>query len=103
MHVFCGFFFKKKYALPFQTLDTLVFYFLRFKAILWTVTLHQCLLLFAQTYRYEINENQRESLLDLLLLQPHSTIMPEIRRELLAGRKEEVHIAPDDGDDTMLI
>ena len=36
---------EKRYALPFQTLDVLVFYFWRLRNIDWTVSLHQCLLI----------------------------------------------------------
>ena len=69
---------------------------------------HQTLLAFAQRYRDEITEDQREALLDLLLSHGHHKIGPEIRRELLAGRGRGV-AAPEpnapafDGDDTMLI
>ncbi|KAK8080666.1 hypothetical protein PG997_008484 [Apiospora hydei] len=100
---------EKKYALPFQVLDALVFHFLRFRSqdpasvkqgdvmmdiseeraaiqhklpVIW----HQCLLAFAQRYRNDITEDQREALLDLLLTHGHHTIGPEVRRELLAGR-----------------
>lgn len=118
----------KKYALPYKVVDGLVFHFLRFRAskeastdreaglgskeaklpVLW----HQSLLIFAQTYRNEITEDQREALLDLLLARGHKDIGPEVRRELLAGRNrtgagpEENKMvvdqdSRDDGDDTM--
>lgn len=117
----------KKYALPYKVVDALVFHFLRFRAskdpdalgakesklpVLW----HQSLLIFAQTYRNEITEDQREALLDLLLSRGHRDIGPEVRRELLAGRNRngegangavggasqmDVDGPPDDGDDTM--
>ncbi|KIY00784.1 uncharacterized protein Z520_03449 [Fonsecaea multimorphosa CBS 102226] len=117
----------KKYALPYKVVDGLVFHFLRFRAskeqdqealgskeaklpVLW----HQSLLIFAQTYRNEITEDQREALLDLLLVRGHKDIGPEVRRELLAGRNRagadghgggEMQIDAlekrDDGDDTM--
>ncbi len=69
---------------------------------------HQTLLAFAQRYRNEITEDQREVLLDLLLTHGHHKIGPEIRRELLAGRgRGVVAVEPQgpalDGDDTMLI
>jgi essential nuclear protein 1 len=69
---------------------------------------HQSLLAFAQRYRNEITEDQREALLDLLLTKGHSAIGPEIRRELLEGRGKgrgvvvELERVPDDGDDTMM-
>ncbi|KIX02787.1 uncharacterized protein Z518_08729 [Rhinocladiella mackenziei CBS 650.93] len=122
----------KKYALPYKVVDGLVFHFLRFRAskdpnsdakaglgskeaklpVLW----HQSLLIFAQTYRNEITEDQREALLDLLLTRGHKDIGPEVRRELLAGRNRAgagqrqgqdggnamaVDELRDDGDDTM--
>lgn len=114
----------KKYALPYKVVDALVFHFLRFRAskeddgtealgakeaklpVLW----HQSLLIFAQTYRNEITEDQREALLDLILLRGHKDIGPEVRRELIAGRNRgaaagvsqmDVDEIAGDGDDTM--
>jgi essential nuclear protein 1 len=123
---------EKKYALPYQVLDSLVFHFLRFRTVdpanataesighamsgvtesndsklpvLW----HQSLLAFAQRYRNEITEDQREALLDLLAVKGHYAIGPEVRRELLEGRGkgrgidiEPTGPAADDGDDTMM-
>lgn len=123
---------EKKYALPFRVVDALVFHFLRFRAmqdqlgsddvnmsgtnggfpgkkgsgdpklpVLW----HQCLLAFAQRYKNEITEDQREALLDLLLVRGHKQIGPEVRRELLEGRGRGVVVEPtaqDGGDDTMM-
>ncbi|KAI0154931.1 Bystin-domain-containing protein [Xylariaceae sp. FL1272] len=114
----------KKYALPYQVVDSLVFHFLRFRAqnkdedsmmhgeraareaklpVIW----HQCLLSFATRYKNEITEDQREMLLDLLLSVGHHQIGPVIRRELLAGRGRGVLAEPEgpalDGDDTMVI
>ncbi|KAI0876248.1 Bystin-domain-containing protein [Hypoxylon argillaceum] len=118
----------KRYALPWQVVDALVFHFLRFRntdpasvteadvmktgeraatqaklPVIW----HQTLLSFAVRYKNEITEDQRELLLDLLLSHGHSKIGPEIRRELLAGRGRGVVAEPEgpalDGDDTMLI
>lgn len=125
---------EKKYALPYRVVDALVFHFLRFRAVqqqeaggedvsmggtaarsskaagaadhklpvLW----HQCLLAFAQRYKNEITEDQREALLDLLLVRGHKQIGPEVRRELLEGRGRGVMVEPEGpgvgGDDTML-
>ncbi|KAL2816759.1 Bystin-domain-containing protein [Aspergillus granulosus] len=124
VNVFIRIFLEKKYALPYKVIDALVFHFLRFRAaedsmtdgpsrdaskvyklpVLW----HQSLLVFAQRYRNDITEDQREALLDLLLVRGHKDIGPEVRRELLAGRGRGV-VAPDPerqnaldaGDDTM--
>ncbi|KAF2090907.1 Bystin-domain-containing protein [Saccharata proteae CBS 121410] len=119
---------EKKYALPYKVIDALVFHFLRFRAadlsggdpdamtdvgskaggdggklpVLW----HQCLLAFAQRYRNDVTEDQREALLDLLLVKGHKAIGPEVRRELLEGRGRGVVVEPearDGGDDTMMI
>ncbi|PHH74736.1 hypothetical protein CDD82_4800 [Ophiocordyceps australis] len=112
----------KRYALPYQVIDALVFHFLRFRTssapiqdeskgahdnsqaklpVIW----HQSLLVFAQRYKNDITEDQREALLDLLLTRGHVTIGPEVRRELLAGRGRGVAMMPQsaewDGDDTM--
>ncbi len=112
---------EKKYALPYQVIDAVVFHFLRFREdpnkmktggekfsklpVIW----HQCLLSFAQRYRNDITEDQREALLDLLLTKGHSQIGPEVRRELLEGRGRGVVLEPEaptmnnGGDDTMMM
>lgn len=113
---------EKKYALPYKVIDGLVFHFLRFRPtpadqmrdanalgtrdlklpVLW----HQCLLAFAQRYRNDITEDQREALLDLLLIRGHKDIGPEVRRELLEGRGRGVPVeenARDAYDDTMVL
>jgi essential nuclear protein 1 len=78
----------KKYALPYKVVDGLVFHFLRFKSIpdqlplLW----HKSFLAFAQRYRNDITEDQRDALLDLILAKGHPLMGPEIRRELIEGR-----------------
>lgn len=116
---------EKKYALPYQVIDALVFHFLRFRTVDTTdvnamggivsagsrdtklpVIWHQCLLAFAQRYRNDITEDQREALLDLLLTKGHSKIGPEVRRELLEGRGRGVLVEPEPtfgGDDTMMV
>lgn len=119
---------EKKYALPFKVVDALVFHFLRFRAVQLPdaqddidmeasrrtevqqklpVIWHQCLLAFAQRYRDDITEDQREALLDLLLVRGHKQIGPEVRRELLAGRGrgatgKQHDVVANGGDDTML-
>lgn len=67
---------------------------------------HQCLLAFAQRYRNDITEDQREALLDLLLVRGHKDIGPEVRRELLEGGGRGVVVeerVDDGGDDTMMV
>merc|ERR1711890_195478 len=86
---------EKKYALPYKVIDALVFHFMRFRAVgasngdamevesvagdlggtgRLPVIWNQCLLAFAQRYRNDITEDQREALLDLLLTRGHKTI-----------------------------
>ena len=125
VNMFIRVFLEKKYALPYKVIDALVFHFLRYRAplnaedadgpatayravklpVLW----HQSLLVFAQRYRNDITEDQREALLDLLLVRGHKDIGPEVRRELLAGRGRGVvtvdlerQRALEAGDDTMI-
>lgn len=124
VNTFIRVFLEKKYAMPYKVIDALVFHFLRFrgdnpadmmtdgpgssKAYKLPVLWHQSLLVFAQRYRNDITEDQREALLDLLLVRGHKDIGPEVRRELLAGRGRGVVVldpeqqnAIDAGDDTM--
>ncbi|KAI5302848.1 snoRNA-binding rRNA-processing protein, partial [Ascosphaera pollenicola] len=113
-NMFIRVFLEKKYALPYKVIDALVFHFLRFRAldedddtdmmggssskasknfklpVLW----HQSLLVFAQRYRNDITEDQREALLDLINARGHKDIGPEVRRELLAGRGRGI-VAPE--------
>ncbi|KAI5965093.1 ENP1 [Candida theae] len=94
---------EKKYALPYQTLDELVFYFMRFrnaaqdqmqidesaentKAPQLPVVWHKAFLSFAQRYKNDITDDQRDFLLETVRQRFHHAIGPEIRRELLAGK-----------------
>ncbi|KAI9687912.1 MAG: snoRNA-binding rRNA-processing protein [Bathelium mastoideum] len=111
---------EKKYALPYKVVDNLVFHFLRFRAVNMEegdgnekgqlpVIWHQTLLAFAQRYRNDITEDQREALLDLLQARGHKNISPEVRRELLEGRGRGAPVAQqaegalNGGDDTMMV
>lgn len=101
---------EKKYALPYQTLDDLVFYFMRFRRVggesqpeegdmmdeddssnkkvkmpALPVVWHKALLAFAQRYKNDITDDQRDFLLETVRQRFHHSIGPEIRRELLAG------------------
>ncbi|KAL0638945.1 snoRNA-binding rRNA-processing protein [Maublancomyces gigas] len=84
----------KKYALPYKVVDALVFHFMRFKNVdvalplLW----HQSFLAFAQRYKNDITEDQRDVLLDVLLVKGHPGVAPEVRRELLEGRGRGVEL-----------
>ncbi|KAF2269749.1 Bystin-domain-containing protein [Lojkania enalia] len=128
VNIFIKVMLEKKYALPYKVVDALVFHFLRFRAVgvssadtmetesvagdlgrtgKLPVIWHQCLLAFAQRYRNDITEDQREALLDLLLTRGHKSISTEVRRELLEGRGRGVVVEPPpigmDGDDTMVM
>lgn len=96
---------EKKYALPYQTLDDLVFYFMRFRRVgddgmkdimedndnhkndmpPLPVVWHKAFLAFAQRYKNDITDDQRDFLLETVRQRFHHSIGPEIRRELLAG------------------
>ncbi|KAK6454187.1 bystin-family protein putative nuclear protein [Scheffersomyces xylosifermentans] len=92
---------EKKYALPYQTIDELVFYFMRFrnaaqaesmelesdeKGPQLPVVWHKAFLAFAQRYKNDITDDQRDFLLETVRQRFHHAIGPEIRRELLAGK-----------------
>lgn len=61
--------------------------------VLW----HQSLLAFAQRYRNDITEDQREVLLDVVAAVGHKDMGPEVRRELLEGRGRGVPVVEPDG------
>ena len=106
----------KKYALPYKVVDSLVFHFLRFAEpnsgveldkitrerrmpVLW----HQSMLVFAQRYKQDLTPDQKSALLDLLRVQKHPGISPEVRRELLtATARGEMLDEPVDEDDDMM-
>ncbi|KAK0568461.1 snoRNA-binding rRNA-processing protein [Tilletia horrida] len=109
----------KKYALPYKVVDALVFHFLKFAQegsgvevdrsgleagvkgerrmpVLW----HQSLLVFAQRYKQDLTPDQKAALIDLLRVQTHPGISPEIRRELTTGSaRGEMLDEPMDDDD----
>ena len=82
--IFLRIFFDKKYALPYRVVDAVVFHFLKFRnetrdlPVLW----HQAFLTFVQRYKTHISSEQKEALLELLKVQFHGKVTPEIRREL---------------------
>ncbi|MCO5583779.1 hypothetical protein L7F22_037693 [Adiantum nelumboides] len=106
----------KKHALPYKVVDALVFHFLRFadpdmgveKAegggrrmpVLW----HQSLLVFCQEIQAGPDPDQKAALLDLLRVQRHDGIGPDVRRELTTGKaRGEMLEEPLDEDDDMSI
>ena len=109
----------KKYALPYKVIDALVYHFLQFAdkstgvevtrtragvvgerrmPVLW----HQSLLVFAQRYKSDLTPDQKLALLDLIRVQRHPGIEPDIRRELSTGESRgELLPEPLDEDDDM--
>lgn len=102
----------KKHALPYKVVDALVFHFLRFAdpdmgvekqegggrrmPVLW----HQSLLVFCQRYKQDLTPDQKAALLDLLRVQRHEGIGPDVRRELTTGKaRGEMLDEPLEGDD----
>lgn len=100
---------EKKYALPYQALDELVFYFMRFRnatinqdenmenmdidqekttkvnngpqlPVVW----HKAFLSFATRYKNDLTDDQKDFLLETVRQRFHPLIGPEIRRELLS-------------------
>uniref|UniRef100_A0A0G4GH02 Bystin n=1 Tax=Chromera velia CCMP2878 TaxID=1169474 RepID=A0A0G4GH02_9ALVE len=75
---------NKKYALPYRVIGALVNHFAAFLSdsrqlpVVW----HKALLAFAQRYKYDVTDEQRAQLREVLRLHFHSAIGPEIRREL---------------------
>ncbi|XP_012680336.1 bystin [Clupea harengus] len=87
----------KKYALPFRVLDALVAHFLSFRSdkrelpVLW----HQSLLTLAQRYKADLASEQKAALLELLKVQTHPQMTPDIRRELQnSGSRDEETAMP---------
>lgn len=87
----------KKYALPYKVVDGVVFHFVRFRQnekplpVIW----HQSFLVFAQRYKNDITEDQRDALLAVCKSQIHNSITPEIRRELTSGAGRPLATAMD--------
>lgn len=93
--VFLHILINKKYALPYRVVDALVYHFLKFAndkrqlPVLW----HQCLLVFVQHYKQDLSSDQKEALLELLRVQSHYGITPEIRKELLNSRSRDEELS----------
>ncbi|TFL00631.1 Bystin-domain-containing protein [Pterulicium gracile] len=82
----------KKHQLPYKVVDSLIFHFIRlsntYKAksagdtqklpVLW----HQSLLAFCQRYANDLTPDQKDALLDVIRVNPHPQIGPDVRREL---------------------
>jgi len=83
---------NKKYALPLQVIEQLVAHHCAFGnderglPVIW----HRALLVFVQRYKFDLNDDQRRRLKELLRVHFHEAIGPEVRRELLAPKPGEV-------------
>ena len=93
---------NKKYSLPAPVIGSLVKHFASFandtKAelpVLW----HQCLLVFVQRYKNEVQDEARDALRVVMKIHSHHKITPEIRRELFGAQawKEERAAFADSG------
>lgn len=82
---------NKKYTLPIKVIECLVAHFCAFSAegqalpLVW----HRALLLFVQRYKFDIDDEQRRRLRDLLKVHLHDALGQEVRRELLAPKPGE--------------
>jgi essential nuclear protein 1 len=82
---------NKKYALPLRVVETLVMHFCAFGNDTRTlpVVWHRAQLLFIQRYKYDLTDDQRRRLKELLKVHFHDAISPELRRELAAPKPGE--------------
>lgn len=80
---------NKKYSLPAPVIGSLVRHFASFtndqKTVL-PVLWHQCLLVFVQRYKNEVQDEAREALRLVMKQHFHHKITPEIRRELFGAQ-----------------
>jgi len=75
---------NKKYSLPRRVLEGLVTHFTNFikETRILPVVWHQSLLVFAQRYKLQLNDEQRSAFKELLKIHSHYQITSEVRREL---------------------
>tara|TARA_B110000090_G_C13098447_1_gene337587 strand:- start:79 stop:555 length:477 start_codon:yes stop_codon:yes gene_type:complete len=77
---------NKKYSLPKRVIASMVDHFTNFVSetrvlpVIW----HQSLLAFAQRYKLELEESQKEQFKELLKVHSHHQITMEVRRELFS-------------------
>lgn len=88
---------NKKYALPLRVMESLVIHFCAFSRdttqlpVVW----HRTLLVFVQRYKFDLTDDQKRRIRDLLKVQYHEGITPEVRRELLVPKPGEAGGATD--------
>jgi essential nuclear protein 1 len=76
---------NKKYSLPYKVIDSMVDYFKTFindereLPVVW----HQNLLTFAQRYKNELSDSQKETIKMVSKVKSHKAISDEIRREIM--------------------
>lgn len=82
---------NKKYSLPTQVIDGLVRHFESFALAdsKMPVLFHASLLCFVQRYKDSLTEDHKERLSELLKVQNHYQISPEIRREMFSSSTED--------------
>lgn len=83
---------NKKYNLPLQVIEGLVAHFCAFVSeeqalpLVW----HRALLVFVQRYKFELNEDQKYRLKELLKVHWHEAVSSEVRREMVAPKPGEL-------------
>merc|ERR1711865_1029494 len=79
---------NKKYALPLRVVESLVMHFAAFggDTRVLPVVWHRAQLLFVQRYKFDLSDDQRRRLKELLTVHWHDAISPEVKRELSAPR-----------------
>lgn len=94
---------NKKTALPLRVLEAVVAHFTSFARsdqalpLVW----HRALLVFVQRYKFELDDEQKRRIKDLLKVHGHEAIGPEVRRELLAQRPGDAGLPPSEGASAM--
>jgi len=82
---------NKKYALPLRVVECLVMHFCAFggDTRILPVVWHRALLLFVQRYKFELGDDQRRRMKELLRVHWHDAISPEVKRELSTPKPGE--------------
>jgi essential nuclear protein 1 len=93
---------NKKYALPLKVVEMLVMHFCAFGSDerMLPVVWHRAQLVFVQRYKFDLNDDQRRRLKELLKVHYHDAITPEIKRELSTLKPGQGQ-APSDGASAM--
>jgi len=83
---------NKKYALPVRVIDNLVLHFCAFigeeRAL--PMVWHRALLIFVQRYKFELTDEHKRRIRDLLKVHGHDAVGAEVKRELLVPKPGEV-------------